>query len=207
MQQKCYPQRRRGHTLAQQRAGPGEVWYASPNEARTVAREEKRIEVRHVQGAERLIASKREELLTLDDEFFGEVIGVAQAIVALRKALNEISASLDSRQFQKASDIGYGKAAQEFVFLQRTLGGLQSACLHKEKLVSDLAFALRWPYEEVLPRVDAHMQSAHPLDRKQRRTSGSRRSRVRARIKAMIQRFGEDAEAGTIRRRRRRRLT
>lgn len=156
---------------------------------------------------ERLIASKRKELAALDDEFFGEVVGVAQAIAALRKALNEISASLDSRQFEKASDVGYGKVAQEFVFLQRTLGGLQGACLHKEKLVSDLAFALRCPYEEVLPRVDAFMQSARPLDRKQRQANRRKGSQISATIKAMTQRFGEDTEAGTVRRRRRGGLT
>jgi hypothetical protein len=157
--------------------------------------------------AERLIASKRKELAALDDEFFGEVVGVAQAIAALRKALNEISASLDRRQFQKASDVGYGKVAEEFVFLQRTLGGLQGACLSKEKLVSDLAFALRCPYEEVLPRVDALMQSARPLDRKRRYAKGKKRSQIYARIKAMTQRFGEQPEARTFRRRRRGRLT
>ena len=63
-----------------------------------------------------------------------------QAIDALRTALKQIGAALDSRQFEKASAIGYGRVAEEFVFLQRTLGGLQGACLHKEKLVSDLAF-------------------------------------------------------------------
>jgi hypothetical protein len=54
---------------------------------------------------------------------------VAQAIDALRTALNQIRAAFDSRQFEKASAIGYGKVAEEFVFLQGTLGGLQGACL------------------------------------------------------------------------------
>ena len=139
----------------------------------------------------------------MDDEFFGEVVGVAQAIATLRKALNEISASLDSRQFEKASEVGYGKAAQEFVFLQRTLGGLQGACLHKEKLVSDLAFVLRRPYEDVLPKVDALMQSARPLDRKQRSANRRKPSQIRTTIEALTQRFGKDAEAGTPGRRRR----
>ena len=152
---------------------------------------------------ERLVGSKRKELAALDDEFFGEVVGVAQAIDALRTALKQISAALDSRQFEKASAIGYGKVADEFVFLQRTLGGLQGACMHKEKLVSDLAFALRCPYEDVLPKVDARMQSARPLDRQQRSANRKNAPRIRAAIEALTQKFGKDVEAGTERARRR----
>lgn len=149
-------------------------------------------------------ARSAKSLPPLDDEFFGEVVGVAQAIDALRTALKQISAALDSRQFEKASAIGYRKVAEDFVFLQRTLGGLQGACLHKEKLVSDLAFALRCPYEDVLPKVDARMQSARPLDRKQRSANGKNAPQVRAAIEALTQKFGKDVEAGTERARRRR---
>lgn len=78
--------------------------------------------------------------------------GLTLRIDALRKALNQVSAALDARQFEKASSLGYGKVAEEFVFLQRTLGGLQGACLHKERLIQDLAIALHCPYEDVLPR-------------------------------------------------------
>jgi len=157
---------------------------------------------------ESLVGSKRKELAALDDEFFGEVVGVAQAIDALRTALKQISAALDSRQFEKASAIGYGKVAGEFVFLQRTLGGLQGACLHKEKLVSDLAFALRCPYEDVLPKVDAVLQSARPLDRKQRLENRRKAApQIRAAIEALTQKFGKSAEVETDRARRRGRRT
>jgi len=152
---------------------------------------------------ERLVASKRKELSALDDEFFGEVVGVAEAIYALRTALTQISAALDSRQFEKASAIGYGKAAEEFVFLQRALGGLQGACLQKEKLISDLALTLRRPYEDVLPKVNALMQSARPLDRKQRIASRKKVPRIRAAIKALTRNFGKDAEGRTDRAQRR----
>ena len=152
---------------------------------------------------ERLVGSKRKELAALDDQFFGEVVGVAEAIYALRTALKQISAALDSRQFEKASAIGYGKVAEEFVFLQRTLGGLQGACLHKEKLVSDLALTLRRPYEDVLPKVNAVMQSARPLDRKQRIASRKKVPQIRAAIEALTRNFGKDAEARTDRAQRR----
>lgn len=154
--------------------------------------------------AERLVAARRKELATLDDEFFGEVVGVAQAIDELRKALNQVSAALAARQFEKASSLGYEKVASEFVFLQRTLGGLQGACLQKEKLVQDLAFALRCPYEDVLPKVDALLTSARPIDRKQRMANRKAATpRIRAAIDALKQRFGSDAEAGRVRRPRR----
>lgn len=141
---------------------------------------------------ERLIASKRKELAALDDEFFGEVVGVAQAVAELRKALNQVSSALDRRQFEKASSLGYGKVAEEFIFLQRTLGGLQGACLNKEKLVSDLASALRCPYEDVLPKVDAAMTSAQPLDSTQRRVT-RKKSRARGAREALTRVFGDVA--------------
>lgn len=152
--------------------------------------------------ADRLVASKRRDLAALDDEFFGEVVGVAQAIDALRKALNQVSAALDARQFEEASSLGYGKVAEEFVFLQRTLGGLQGACLDKERLVQDLAIALHCPYEDVLPKVDALLTSARPIDRKQRIANRKAAApRIRAAIEALKQRFGSGAEPGGTRRR------
>ena len=114
----------------------------------------------------RLVASRRKELAALDDEFFAEVVGVAQAIDALRRALSKISMPLEAPQYEKASALGFKEVASEFVFLQRTLGGLQGACLEKERLVQDLAFALRCPYEDVLPKVDALLASTRPIDRR-----------------------------------------
>ncbi|HKY40311.1 MAG TPA: hypothetical protein VJN18_30465 [Polyangiaceae bacterium] len=155
--------------------------------------------------AERLVASRRNELAALDDEFFAEVVGVAQAIDALRRALSKISMALDTRQYEKASALGYEEVASEFVFLQRTLGGLQGACLKKEGLVQDLAFALRCPYEEVLPKVDALLASARPIDRKQRIANRKKAApRIRAAIEALTMKFGDDAETRTVRPRRRR---
>ena len=46
---------------------------------------------------DRVIATKRKELAAMDDEFFGEMAGVAEAIAALRTALNQVSAALDAR--------------------------------------------------------------------------------------------------------------
>jgi hypothetical protein len=150
--------------------------------------------------AKRLVAARSKELAALDDEFFAEVVGVAQAIDALRKALSKLSAALDARQYEKASALGYEEVASEFVFLQRTLGGLQGACLHKEALVQGLAFELRCPYEDILPKVDAQLASARPIDRKQRMANRKKAApRISAAVEALEQRFGGDAEARAVR--------
>ena len=80
---------------------------------------------------------------------------------------------------------------------------MQGACLHKEKLISDLALTLRRPYEDVLPKVNALMQSARPLDRKQRIASRKKVPPIRAAIKALTRNFGKDAEGRTDRAQRR----
>jgi len=63
----------------------------------------------------------------LDDGFVAQVVGVAQAIDALRRALSKISLALDARQYEKASALGYEEVASEFVFLaadaRRLAGG------------------------------------------------------------------------------------
>lgn len=156
--------------------------------------------------ADRLTAERRKQLAALDDEFFGEVVGVAQAVDALRGALKRVSAALDARQFEKASALGYAQVASEFIFLQRTLGGLQGACLHKEQIVQELAAELRWSYEDVLPKVDAVMESASPIDRKQRIANRKKAApQIRAAIDALKKRFSKEPEGETARVRRRKR--
>ncbi len=51
----------------------------------------------------------------------------------------KIDVCLDKRNFDKASSLGYNEVSSAFVFLQRTLGGLQSAQLKKEELISEVA--------------------------------------------------------------------
>ncbi len=71
-----------------------------------------------------------------------EVVGVSQAVDALRKALDKVEVCLDERDFEKASNLGYRDVASEFIFLQRTLGGLQSSVLESQRFISDLAVEL-----------------------------------------------------------------
>lgn len=48
------------------------------------------------------------------------------------------------------------------MFLQRTLGGLQTLSFKKEAVVTEVARQLGCAYEEALPHVNEVMVSAHP---------------------------------------------
>lgn len=83
--------------------------------------------------------------------------GVFQALCQLRQALNLMEKSLNDRDYEKASSLGYSEIASEFIFLQRTLGGLQSETIERQKIVQDIAMATRCAYEDVAPYVEQHM--------------------------------------------------
>ncbi|MBS3955622.1 MAG: hypothetical protein KGZ88_21985 [Methylomicrobium sp.] len=56
--------------------------------------------------------------------------------------------------------MGYQEVAHNFVFLQRTLAGIQSAALQKESLISSVAQEANAAYEDVAPYVEERMESA-----------------------------------------------
>jgi len=145
-------------------------------------------------AAEPVIAPMRERIDALDQEIMGEVVGVAQAIGELRKTLSKVSACLDSRVFYKASSLGYGPVAEMFVFLQRTLGGLQGLCGDKEALVSEVAMKLGCAYEDALPHVDALMKSPHPLSEEERGEIKRRHPEFMAELRARIAAMGSKTE-------------
>ncbi len=105
---------------------------------------------------------------TVDNDFIGEVVGVAQAIGGLKEALEKINKCLDQRQFEKASSLGYRDVSSEFIFLQRTLGGLSHNVLQKDKIIQDICIELcndieNISYEEVAPLVEKKMTSLEPI--------------------------------------------
>jgi hypothetical protein len=108
---------------------------------------------------QKAIAAILPEIQKVDNKFIGEVVGVAQALDELRRALDQVAAALDRREFEKASTLGYGAVAEMFVFVQRTLGGLQGLVGEKESLVAAVAMRLKCTYEDALPHVNAVMQS------------------------------------------------
>lgn len=110
-------------------------------------------------AVEAVVTSMKERIAALDDETMAEVVGVAQALAEMQKAMAKVDACLHSRQYEKAASLGYTEVSSAFVFLQRTLGGLHHLSNDKAKIVTEIAAKLRRAYEEVLPCVDAIMQS------------------------------------------------
>jgi len=89
-----------------------------------------------------------------------EVVGVTMALDELRKALDVLQAHLDERAFEEASQVGYQDVAHHFMYLQRTLAGLQAVTQQKTALISSLAQEANVAYENVAPYVEEKMQSA-----------------------------------------------
>lgn len=127
------------------------------------------------------IADLRDDISRLDDEFVGEVVGTSQALDLLRKALDAIDTCLDTREFEKAAALGYGAVSENFIFLQRTLGGLNKLCMDKSRIVSEVAQRMDSTYEEALPFVDAEMVSAKPRTEQDERPPKDERAKLKAR--------------------------
>jgi hypothetical protein len=107
-----------------------------------------------------LINAKAAAIEALDDALMMEVVGVTMALDELRKALDLLEAHLDERAFEEASRVGYQDVAHHFVYMQRTLAGLQTVTHQKEALISTLAQEANVAYENVVPYVEEKMQSA-----------------------------------------------
>lgn len=88
--------------------------------------------------------------------------GVFQALHQLRKTLNALEKSLNERNYEEASRLGYNDVAHEFIFLQRTLGGLQGCIHERQKLIQDIAFQTQSTYDDVAPHVEEQMHSLKP---------------------------------------------
>jgi hypothetical protein len=115
---------------------------------------------------EQVIAPMREKIIAVDDNLMMETVGVAQALDDLRKALVAVDDCLANRDFEKAAALGYSSVSSGYVFLQRTLGGLQVAYDDKCAMVSDIAVKMGCAYEEALPHVNACMESSCPRNKK-----------------------------------------
>lgn len=111
---------------------------------------------------ESIISDMSEDIQTVDDQLIMDVVGVAQALEQLRKALDKIEECLHQRQFSEASQLGYRDVSSEFVFLQRVLGALQNTQYQKEKLVQDVSLKANISYEKALPFLDKRMDSSKP---------------------------------------------
>lgn len=103
-----------------------------------------------------------DEIEEINIAFIGCTIGVAEALARSHDSLNDIDQKLSDRQYHIASQLGYGDITSNFIFLQRTLGSLQTAYDDKTVLVSKIAGLTKKSYEEVEPFVDAKLPAMQP---------------------------------------------
>ncbi len=104
-----------------------------------------------------------EDIKSLDNEMIMEVVGVAQALDELQKAIDKVNICLEKREFSEASSLGYGDVSTAFIFLQRTLGGLQQAEHKKHSLISEFTMQAKLSsYEEAAPFIESMMESTKP---------------------------------------------
>ena len=92
-------------------------------------------------------------LRDLDQQLVIESAGVAQALDALRKALDVVESRLVEKNYEEVADLGYRDVSSEFIFLQRTMGRLQSVAHELSSAISDIAGESSLSYEQVEPHV------------------------------------------------------
>ena len=107
-----------------------------------------------------IIDNKTTAIEIIDNDIMMETVGVDMALDKLRGALDMMETHMNKREFEKASRVGYQEVAHNFVYVQRTLAGLQTAAHKKEVLISDIAREANAAYEDVAPYVEKKMQTA-----------------------------------------------
>ena len=113
-----------------------------------------------------IIDSRAAAIATLDDDILMETVGVSMALDKLRETLKKLSDHMDNREFEKASSVGYNELASDFVYVQRTLAGLQTIAHQKEAFISDIASEAKTAYEDVAPYVEKRMSTSIKKDKK-----------------------------------------
>ena len=113
---------------------------------------------------ENTIKKNKNSIHNIDESFYADMSGVAQAVGQLKEALGKVEKYLNQREFEQASDLGYSDVSSEFIFLQRCLGGLNDTVMQKEILVQEICIELaneldNIKYEEVSPFVEKEMES------------------------------------------------
>jgi hypothetical protein len=112
-----------------------------------------------------------ESLKEVDFALLIERAGVRQAEDLLRKALDTLKLLLDNNEDEAAADLGYSDISSNYIFLQRTLGGLKLAALNRSSAISDIAADTHQSHETVTPYVLEFMYSIdHGIDHTKRPT-------------------------------------
>ncbi len=106
------------------------------------------------------IEKRRSDIAAVDWDLLNDSVGVRQAEDALRKALDKVSDSLDSGDYQTVAQLGYTDVSSSFVFLQRVMGGMQTNAYKRSDLISQIAMEVGLAYELVEPQAEAAFQKA-----------------------------------------------
>lgn len=96
----------------------------------------------------------------IDNDIMLETVGVDMALDKLRRVLVMMKIHMNEREFEKPFHVGYQEVAHNFVYVQRTLAGLQTAAHQKEAFISDITQEANATYEDVAPYVEKKMQTA-----------------------------------------------
>lgn len=120
------------------------------------------------QRIEKAVENNKDNINAIDDCFYGDVVGVSQAIGQLKEALDKVSTCLNQREFESASALGYSDVSSEFIFLQRCLGSLNDSVMQKENIIQDICIEVSSQLEgvkneEVTVLVENQMESLKPI--------------------------------------------
>lgn len=113
-----------------------------------------------------IVEQRFEELDDIEMDLAIEAAGVAQAVDALRKALDLVEDRLKERKYETVANLGYRDVASEFIFLQRTMGSLLTAAHARQYFISEIAGEARLSYEVVKPLVEEEIRRRQLQDDK-----------------------------------------
>ena len=108
----------------------------------------------------RVLELRKPMALRFDEAFQAMLIAqasVSQASDALRKAIDAIKIEMAQNDCEGAAALGYKDLSSAYVFLQRTLGDLQSTGIARSRLITEIAGQVGYTFEEVaalLPESD-----------------------------------------------------
>jgi hypothetical protein len=92
----------------------------------------------------------------LEEAFMDVIIQsvpVFQCADAMKKSIDEILQAIESDQFERAAALGYDAFCSNFVWMQRTLGGMNDAAMQCSEAISGVAVDCGLAHEQVKPLV------------------------------------------------------
>lgn len=100
-----------------------------------------------------IIESFADQLDEVQLQLVIESAGVAQAIAALRKALDKTERCLRESDYAEVANLGYRDVSSEFIFLQRTMGAINDDAMKRSSVISDICCEAKLSFEVVEPHV------------------------------------------------------